>query len=110
MHVLSNQKVQLLLFMLLRHTKVQVPRILNLDTRLRSIVYFKFRPLYLLKKGVGTNLVADWMNPIPSLEVMYNRKKSLDPPRIQNPDRPVSKLFAIPKMLPWIAPSNNFYF
>ena len=43
--------------------------------------------------GVGTSLVGDWIDPNPSLEVTYNRKKSLDPPGTQNPDRPVSNLF-----------------
>jgi hypothetical protein len=70
--------------MLLRHTKgAQLPLILNLGTRLRSIVYFNFRPLYLLKKGVGTNLVGDWMDPNSSLEVMYNRKNLLILPGIK---------------------------
>jgi hypothetical protein len=72
------------------------PRILDLDTRWRSVVSFTPRPLYPQGKATGTHWIGGWMGPRTGLDAVANRKIP-SPHRESNPRtqivQPVAQLY-----------------
>jgi hypothetical protein len=70
----------------------------EVGTKLRWVVNFTSRPLYLRGKSPFTNRTGGWVGPRAGLDVTEKRKISF-PCRESNPGRPACSLVAIPTEL-----------